>query len=166
MISRHSGYVHVSELQYYLHDADQSPYPPYGEDTGLATLGRGGGITISCGTNTGNIHCTVELYDDEPPLSMAEWDEIVDVDYRTEVGDTRLHTFGGRPAEGFPVLSHTGPGDYRIRFRARNRDDPANKNPYTSVEEHHISVWPGSVGHLLVHKATDEFGERMRGSSG
>lgn len=160
---RYSGTVHVYEGQYYLWDGDQSPYPPYREPpTGLVALAVGGGISVSSATNTGHVRLAIELRTDEPPVPSDDWDEIVDVSHVSVVGDTRLYAWGGAPTPDLPSLSHAGPGEYRLRFHARHRDDPRNASPFTTVEEHEITVWPAPAGPTVVHKATDAFGAGLR----
>lgn len=160
---RYSGTVHVHEGQYYISDGDQSPYPPYREPpTGLVALAVGGGLRISSGTNTGRVQLVIDLRTDEPAVPLADWDEIVDVSYTSVTGNTRLYTFGGAPTPELPLLSHAGPGEYRLRFHARHRDDPRNASPLTTVEEHEITVWPGPAGPTVIHKATDAYGVGLR----
>lgn len=162
---RYSGQVHVYEFQYYLRDSRQAPFPPYRENTtGLVKLAADGGIHVIAGTSTGNIQLSVEL-SSMPPATVAgeDWDEIVEVSYHSAVGDARVHGVCGLPLDpGLPVLSFLGPGNYRIRVHALGRDDPRNQNPFTTVERHHLVVWPGPIAGTVIYQARDEFGRCWR----
>jgi hypothetical protein len=165
IMCRYSGQVQVYEFQYYLRDSRQAPRPPYRENTtGLVKLAADGGIHVIAGTSTGSIQLTIELHSMPPAtVDWEDWEEIVEVSYHTAVGDTQARgSCGLAPDPGLPVLSFLGPGNYRIRVHALGRDDPRNQNPFTTVERHHLAVWPGPMAKTVIHQATDEFGRCWR----
>ena len=162
-MTRYSVSVHVGENQYYIHDENQIGEEKFRPDhNGVVRITEQGGLHVIAGTNTGSIRVTVDLLDEEPDLTLDDWDEVVDVGYRATTDNARLASYPGAPVHGLPALSHAGHGSYRVRFHMRGRDDPRNENPFTVVEEHRIAVWPSPWRSTKIHKATDDTGRRYR----
>ncbi|MEN3611659.1 hypothetical protein AAH979_19130 [Plantactinospora sp. ZYX-F-223] len=162
-MTRYDGKIHVYEHQYYLHDSVQTATPPYRlDDTGLARFAEDGGIQVISGANTGSLAMSVDLVEAAPPVPFDDWDEIVEVSYATTTGDAQLLGWPATPQRWLPAISHAGPGSYRLRFHARDRDDPRNARPFEIVEAHHLAVWPGPPAPTVAHKYTDATGRYWR----
>jgi hypothetical protein len=142
------------------------------EQTGLRGLGLSdytgtnglvfaadGCVVLLTGINLGLVTVTADFRQDEPPLDLEAWDEVVDVSARFLNGPATFESpdvLGGRPE--YPRLP---PGSYRLRVHARNRD-AAHAAVYAleePIEEFMISAWPAPPAPEVRHKQTDNVGK-------
>ncbi|WP_322759028.1 hypothetical protein [Frankia sp. Cr2] len=165
-----SDSLHVFYGQYYLCDArvipDQETLLKVHDENSLIKAGPGH-LVVLCGTHTGNVRLTVILCPAEPALGLDAWDAVVDLSHYSAEGDTWLTEWGGEPRWDAGLLSHTGPGWYRLRLEVRGRDEAMKFNTVLGepVEEHAISIWPAPPAPEQVHKMADDFGRRHWDSS-
>ncbi|RRR82655.1 hypothetical protein EHS43_16310 [Streptomyces sp. RP5T] len=64
--------------------------------------------------------------------------------------------------EELPVLSFTGPGDYRLRVHARGRDTAIDQAPDQITEWYLIQAWPAAAQPARVLRQTDSYGASVR----
>jgi hypothetical protein len=89
------------------------------------------------------------------------WDEIVEVSLTSGDGQIEVQTMSATP--DLPYLTPCGPGDYRFRVHARNRDISYQQGADgEAVEEHLIQVWPAPLAPEIAHKHSDALGARLR----
>jgi hypothetical protein len=95
----------------------------------------------------------VELLDVEPTdVVDDEWQDAVEFSLTTTDGDIRLMP----PMDGpkGPNLAARGPGCYRMRLSATDRDEVDSKK---SRERHRLEVWPAPEGAPIAIKCTSAF---------
>jgi hypothetical protein len=94
----------------------------------------------------------VERLDRAPADDFDDWQDAVEFSLHTE--DARLHLVPLFGAARRPNLATAGPGDYRLRLSARDRDAA----PGRSVKElHRLQVWPAPHAEPVLIKSTSEF---------
>jgi hypothetical protein len=132
--------------------------------TGLVGVHAGLAMVLT-GTQFGDIAVRVQSGGSDPGLDVAGWDEVVEVTLIVDAGDSELGVTGtdGGPDELLALTA--GPGSYRVRLHARGRDIGADLDVVEGepVEEHLLQIWPAPAAGIVVHKATDEFGQALRG---
>jgi hypothetical protein len=139
------------------------PEPPYSwHENGLIVVQSGVSV-INTGIHTGNVHVSVSLHDQPPPVDVEEWEEVVEVSLSSQLGEVRVCGMGGGLPEGLPVLTYDGSGDYRIRVHAKGRDTAVDMSTMDPVEDYLISVWKAPRAPQTVHRATDQYGATLRG---
>jgi hypothetical protein len=125
-----------------------------------ATLGR---AVVLVGTSIGPVNLTVELCEEAPePVDFNDWEEIVDISLESYEGHLVARGIMDNPPQGLPELSSTGPGMYRLRVRARGRDNAVDLAVHEPVEDYKISIWPAPEAPEVVHKQTDKYGADIR----
>jgi hypothetical protein len=133
---------------------------------GLVDVHRVGLATVACGVHTGYVSVRVELYDDEPSESVGEWDDVVEVSLTAPRGQLRVVGLMSEASQKLPVVSHRGPGDYRLRIHARGRDEAAyqaiSDESSGSTERLLVQSWPRGEAPQQVHNATDRYGAELR----
>ncbi|MBL7498732.1 hypothetical protein I6A84_04515 [Frankia sp. CNm7] len=112
-----------------------------------------GWVYVRCATHTGVLRITIDL---EPPAPIPDtdgWEAVVDVSYRSITGNTHLRDWEYTPRTDAGVLSHAGPGWYRIRIKTRGWDAGRALNvAFEPVEEHHLTLWPAPPHPEVIHK--------------
>lgn len=117
---------------------------------------------IWTGTHVGKVGVTVEWRQDEPELSLDEWDEVAETAMPFEHGTAMI--FGSVPEESTTVPPLPA-GSYRLRIHTRGRDVGHEKWIVEAepVEEHLVIAWPVKhLGESMRHKSTDVFGAMVR----
>ncbi|WP_372659876.1 hypothetical protein [Amycolatopsis kentuckyensis] len=136
------------------------------KSNGLIDVHRIGLATVACGVHTGYVSVRVELHDDEPPVSVDEWDDVVEVSLTAPRGQLRIVGLMSDISHELPVMSHRGPGNYRLRVHARGRDEAAypTVSDGSSVPPEILLVqsWPHGASAQHVHKTTDRYGAELR----
>ncbi len=115
--------LHVRHRQAYL--VDDEATGPHGlpdddpaHPVGIIRVEEGAAFLIT-GADTGTVGFTVAVADRDPGPE-DEFEDIVEVNFRSAVGRVALHEWGG-PAYELPPLP-AGPGWYRLRYpRSRRR---------------------------------------------
>jgi hypothetical protein len=115
-----------------------------------------GGAVIRTGVDSGEVRIVLGVEESEPPPEEFTqiWDEIVDISWRAEVG-------GASVGDGPHLRRATPPwpGDYRLRVRARGRDETQDRG----AEWYELTVWKAPWAPEVVHLRTDRLGHRLRG---
>ncbi|MEV6871669.1 hypothetical protein [Amycolatopsis sp. NPDC051128] len=160
--------VHVSyhQLQIVERDVIDDGDALSWRSNGLVDVHRTGLATVACGTHTGYVSVRVELYDDEPSVSVSEWDDVVEVSLAAPRGQLRIVGLMSDVSDELPMISHRGPGEYRLRIHARDRDKAA----YPTVGDELsrpaelllVQCWPQGEAPQRVHKTTDRYGAELR----
>ncbi|MDJ1137009.1 hypothetical protein [Streptomyces iconiensis] len=123
-----------------------------GQRAGLCGAAVPGHLFLLTGTHTGSVPLTVELHDAEPPLDAGDWEEIVEVSFRTGPEDTELIEWdGGGQDLGLPQ------GEYRVRYHCRGMDearDGVRSAGEPVVDEYLLRFWPGPAERDRVVKET------------
>jgi hypothetical protein len=99
-------------------------------------------------------------------LQIVERDVIVEVSLAAPRGHVRVVGLMSDVSDDLPVVSHHGPGEYRLRIHARGRDKAAypTVNDKTSgpIERLLVQSWPRAGAAQRVHKTTDRYGAELR----
>jgi hypothetical protein len=126
-------------------------------------------ISVYTGLHTGDISLTLETWQDEPPLDLDAWEEVVEVSFTSTTGDAKVvDEWTDSPVPIDLNLAFAGPGEYRLRAHARGRDLGRDEDTQsaddgdTLVEHHLLQAWPASPGSELILKATDDVGAEAR----
>jgi hypothetical protein len=156
----------VDHTQFMVVEGDDFPAP--NSINGLVKAGRAG-ANIATGVHTGWVLVSVDAR--TVPPSEAElwawdldpWEEVVEVDLRSENGGMRVMSLGLDVSEEL-VLTAAGPGLYRMRVHARGRDTNPDGVAEEPVEHYHLATWPAKhagVGEIVL-KLTDRIGLERR----
>jgi hypothetical protein len=154
--------ITVANSQYWIIDRDLEPdieSVTYRDFNGLISAHASFAVVMT-GTQFGLVQLTIASLNDEPRLSIDDWDDVVEISLTfEELG--AVTTDNGLGLEQAPYLP---PGDYRIRVHARGRDlghDQADvwNSP---IEEHLIQAWPGPKDREICHKLSDAYGASIR----
>lgn len=122
-----------------------------------------GRAVILAGIHTGKVNVTVEFFEEDPGAPEVDrWDEVVDVTLESFNGQLVLHGLMSDVPDGVPVLSHKGPGTYRLRVHARGRDQATGFTPDEPVEDYKLNIWPAPPMPEAVHKQSDDYGSEVR----
>lgn len=147
-------------------------------DNGLVEADPAGeGLRILCGQEIGTVGVSAELWDGEPPLEAAAWQDVAEVsvawrsafmDFATnwqesddEASRLPLGTGAGSGAGAGAGVA----GTYRVRVHGRNRDGGYPRADGAPREEYHVQVWraaPGEPALPALLKATSATGARWR----
>ncbi len=139
--------LHVDYRQYALRDGSILPPIPDAHNKiirgNTLVTGGDGYVFFLAGTYIGNICVMISLCENEPLLSLDDWEAIVEVSYHSPEGKTYLCDGEFSPRQDVGNIAHAGPGWYRIRIQTRGRAEGRRLDvPKEPVEEHVISVWP------------------------
>ncbi|ROO52867.1 hypothetical protein EDC02_7814 [Micromonospora sp. Llam0] len=157
--------VYVTDHSFGVFDTDEMPIEAVDWTTGL--LGPlAAGAMIYTGVDRGPVHVSVDVRTEPPDEVVTDgWDDIVEATVNAPHGQLRVHSLEYGPTDRpppLPILSPAGPGSYRIRVHARDRDlhyDLACTEP---TERYLLTVWPAPPLPPLVIRATDRCGYGMR----
>lgn len=125
-----------------------------------ATLGR---AVVLVGISIGPVHLTVELCQESPePVDFNNRDEIVDISMGSCEGHLVACGIMDNPPQGLPELPPADLCMYRLRIRARDRDNAIDVAVDEPVEDCKISIWPAPLAPEFVLKQTDNCGANTR----
>jgi hypothetical protein len=156
------GFVFVQYHQFQINDEDGPAGPDLPREHNGLVVVQDGIATVHTGIHTGDVDVTVTLHTGAPQPGNAEWDEIVEVSLHSVSGELMVRGLMDAPDEEFPVLSFTGPGDYRLRIHARGRDTAIDLAPDEITEWYLIQVWPAPSQSATVLRQTDTYGASVR----
>ncbi|MFD0967467.1 hypothetical protein [Plantactinospora endophytica] len=147
-----AGVVRVARFFFALTDPDPPPrwhWQANTRDNGLVGV-TDGALLVRTGCRSGWVDLTVELRVERPAAATSGWDEVVEVSYRSAVGQSHVRSARGGGTD-FPRISFRGPGNYRIRVHARGRHGPAGRTLAgrtvdDRAEEYLCQVWPAPAG--------------------
>lgn len=151
-----AGSVPVSEHRFALLEGDRFPEVVDFGENGLVTVIDGGAV-IRTGSADGPVRVVLTVLEGPPPPAEPEWDEVVEVSWRATVGAASV--IGPKAPGDQHLLQETPPwpGDYRLRVKARGRDDTEDDEGYELV------VWAAPAAPEVVHRRTDRLGYQLRG---
>lgn len=112
---------------------------------GLVSVWPGGAIVMT-GAKVGNARVTFDVGDGpEPPAGEDAWDETAEVVYESPTGEVRVVEMWSTPESPTRVGLPHGPGRYRMRVDARDRETARDVAGADHVEEFRISFrWLGA----------------------
>lgn len=116
-----------------------------------------GFAAVNTGIAMGDVRLTIEIHQQSPPVSAAEWEEVVEVTVEATAGRVVVTALDDM-APLYPILTPQGPGYYRVRVHARGRDNAIDLVVEAPVEDYLIQVWPASPSPQKIHKQTDRYG--------
>lgn len=136
------------------------PLGAYQGTNGLVFAGDGYAVFLT-GIHMGQVTVTVDFRQDEPPLDLDAWEEVVDVSVRFLNGPA---TFTSPDPSGWLSEPRLPRGSYRLRVHARKRDTAhqAGDSFEEPIEEFLISAWPAPTTPEVRHKLTDGIGQVYR----
>jgi len=165
MVMRESATVHVSDHAFGAFDQYEIPIQTADWSNGLV-VAMSSGAMVYTGIDRGNVRVTVELRDDEPSdIDPGPWDDIVEASVQSPHGELRVHLLEYGPVDlppPLPLLSHHGPGPYRLRAYVRGRDLHFDAVREESEEDYLLLVWPADPRPALIIRATDHCGYGLR----
>jgi hypothetical protein len=161
-VERGSGRVPVQYHQFNISDEDG----PTGADleaghNGLVQVTDGVTVVLT-GIHTGEVDVTVTLHETEPAPGTDDWQEIVEISACSTSGDLMVRGLMDDLDEELPVLSFSGPGDYRLRIHARGRDTAVDLAPDEVTEWYLIQAWPTPAAPVAVLRQNDGYGASVR----
>ncbi|WP_217241904.1 hypothetical protein [Streptomyces sp. AC555_RSS877] len=113
---RGNGPVPVQYHQFNISDEDGPTGPDlHPEHNGLVQVTDGVTIVLA-GIHTGDVDVTVTLHETEPTPDSGDWQEVVEISAHSTSGDLMVRGLMDDLDEELPVLSSSGPGDYRLRI--------------------------------------------------
>lgn len=131
------------------------------EHNGLVQVTDGVTIVLT-GIHTGDVDVTVTLHEAEPALDSGGWQECVEISAHSASGDLMVRGLMDDLDEELPVLSFSGPGDYRLRVHARGRDTAVDLAPDEVTEWYLVQAWPAPVQPARVLSQSDAYGASVR----
>lgn len=158
--------VRVSEHGFGLFDRGEVPMIPGNFTNGLLRPLPAGALLYT-GISVGSVLVAASNSVERPDFSgLEDWDDVVEVSVRSEYGQIRIDSYEDGPVDDLPVLSSRGPGWYRIRAHARNRDEHYDAVNDDGGESYLFLCWP-EEGHSpeVVLRATDNCGRQLRMAS-
>lgn len=158
--------------QFWIFETELLPDPDtWDPSNGLAVTAEHGAVILTS-EYMGDVQVTVDARQERPaeaddPNGLCDgrnWDDIVEISVTCVTGPMRV-----LPVEGdvdLPRLDTRGPGGYRLRIHARNRDVPIldDEGLESSTDEYLIVSWPAPSGHSLSIRLTDQRGIGTRWS--
>jgi hypothetical protein len=118
-----------------------------------------GGVVVRTGSSGSHQRMTIEVLAEPPAeVDLTGWDEVVDISWAAAEGGARIS--GTEDQQPRHTRHHTWesppwPGDYRLRVKARDRDE--------ADDNYHLIMWQAPAETEVVHKKTDRLGHRLRG---
>ncbi|MBB5957425.1 hypothetical protein FHS29_004020 [Saccharothrix tamanrassetensis] len=128
---------------------------------GLVAAQRGAAVVLAS-IHTGYVDLSVDLHDHAPEPDTAPWDDVVEISLDAPHGEVRAAGLMSNPPQGLPVLTHAGPGTYRVRVHVRGRDTAVDQVATDPVEFYRLSLWPAPAAPTVIHKQTDHYGATLR----
>jgi len=151
--------VHVSNAFFELldYDGDTSILADAYTPNGLVALGSSGGIILT-GQTDGPVQVTVELYSQTPPVTLADWGDVVETTQHTDSGQVSVCvTITGDNAPDLPPLRTEPDSWFGLRVHARGRSIGREYvvAPPDVVESYLLQMWPvdGPTTEIVHRKA-------------
>lgn len=154
--------VHVDYWFFQLQDAGEfiqpAPFGPNGLVNASPTM-----VYIYAGMKFGLVAVSVDIRDEAPRGNdLDAWDDVVEISVHVNQ-ELQLLTWDNLPpTPEVPVLTPHGPGDYRLRVHARNRDLGEIRPPDAAPDEFLLVIWPAPPAPEIAYKLTDQTGARYR----
>jgi hypothetical protein len=152
----------VDYHMFYLRDVGVDSPPPPLPSNGLISCAPGL-CAIFTGASSGHVMVEVDPRETPPPPpgDSDYWDEIVETSVYSPAGQLKVACLMA-DAPDFPLLTTTGPGDYRIRASAKGRDIKPDGVAFEPIEEYYIVVWPQYPAEdEVVYRHHDRYGKQF-----
>lgn len=138
---------------YLLAEADVGTFPSYADDEVIKPHGliasSGHGVCVTAGITMGPIFLTVELVDGPPDAvdDRRQWTAVSELSFEAANEHAWLFTFDGPTVAPYlePFALQTGPGWYRIRAHAWDRELDFDGCVDTPREYHLLQIWPATA---------------------
>ncbi|MFF3113580.1 hypothetical protein ACFVSN_30850 [Kitasatospora sp. NPDC057904] len=138
---------------------------PDSAPNGLVAANHSGCLVLS-GLHTGTIMVSVEPLDAEPGAADDVWEEVAEVSVLSRSGTLQAWSLDYGPLEGAPALTSAGPGTYRLRVHARQRDIGHATDTLLDDDPcdfYLLQCWPAPPAPEKIIRQTDNFGAEWRG---
>lgn len=156
--------------QFWIHEPELTPEADTGDrSNGLVVTAEHGAVVLTS-EFMGRVAVEVDAHEVRPaeaddPYGLTggqDWDDIVEVSLRCRVGPLQVLPLDDEA--DLPRLDAAGPGDYRLRVHARNRDVPGTDadGSETSTDEYRLVCWPEPPWGVLAIRLTDRRGADVR----
>ncbi|GAA2975140.1 hypothetical protein [Actinokineospora diospyrosa] len=126
-----------------------------GQVNGLCGAAEPGTLFLITGLHTGEVHLTVELHDEQVPVT-DEWEEVVEVSFRPETESVHLVQWAGEASWPLPLPQV----DYRVRYCASGMDAASDQDSRLDDEprfdRYLLQFWPGPPAPDVVVRETSE----------
>ncbi|MGW1544356.1 hypothetical protein ACWCPM_29690 [Streptomyces sp. NPDC002309] len=161
-VERSGRPVPVQYHQFHISDEDNPTGPELSyKHNGLVQV-MDGVIIVLTGIHTGDVKVGVTLHETEPAPDGGDWQEVVEISARSASGDLMVRGLMDDLDEELPVLSFTGPGDYRLRVHALGRDIAVDLAPDEVTEWYLVQAWPAPTAAVTVLRQSDGHGASLR----
>jgi hypothetical protein len=113
-------------------------------------------------TRGGPLVVLLEAWASQPPLDLADWDDVAEAEVTSATGLVELAAPLEGPTPYTPNLVD-GPGTFRLRVSVRGREQAFSGS---GPEVHRLQCWPAEDSHLaepVCHQLIDSVGARLRG---
>lgn len=156
--------------QFWVHEVELLPeVDTWAGSNGLVLTAEHGAVVLTS-EFMGLVDVVVDVHETRPagaddPYGLTggqDWDDIVEVSVHSVVGPLLV-----RPLDGeadLPRLDAAGPGEYRLRVHARNRDLPGTdaEGLESSTDEYRLVCWPEPAWGTFPIRLTDRRGADLR----
>jgi hypothetical protein len=161
--------------QFWIYEPERLPdADTWDQSSGLVVTAEHG-LVVLTSEYPGQITVTVDARDARPPQADApdglggdrDWDDIVEASVVCHTGPLRVAPIDDADwVDDLPRLDTVGPGPYRVRVHARNRDvaGPDPDGFGSATDEYLIVSWPEPDQPPLLIKLTDRRGFSTRAS--
>ena len=121
---------------------------------------------IETGVAYGPVNISVVHHHSRPEASTSDWEDVAELSILTETYPIILGVEDGvgldEPPPQEARLDFLGPGWYRIRVHARNRDAAHDLIVESPVEDYLIEVWPAPPAQAMTLKVASEYGRILQ----
>lgn len=120
---------------------------------------------IETGVAGGPVTISVVHYDSEPEANTSDWEDVAELSILAETYPIIPGVEEGVGLDEPPPdarLDFLGPGWYRIRIHARNRDAAHDLIVESPVEDYLIEVWPAPPAQAMTLKVASEYGRILQ----
>jgi hypothetical protein len=112
-------------------------------------------LMVTPGIASGVVHVEVEVLEEEPARSWADWDDVSEASVDGTRDARLVWIISGDDTFGAVVSQESGP--VRVRVLGRGRAANYDGVDWEPLEEYLLQVWPAEYGPLVTLKATTDY---------
>jgi hypothetical protein len=128
---------------------------------GLLTSLGPHGVAVFTGLQSGRLRVSAGVLTGPPGEVEPGWDVVAETDLDCPEGTISVLDWGGPSHDELGELAAAGPGHYRVRVHARNRQQVSQRQ---SAEEHLLLTWPAAEpAEARLLTPMDAYGRQVNG---
>ncbi|WP_285631848.1 hypothetical protein [Lentzea sp. NBRC 102530] len=145
---------------YFMIEGVENPWPPRPWPGEIVSASAGAlRFQLPDGARTATL--TVETFARPPGCVAEDFDDVVEVGYRSRTGEHRLLDWAHRPVCDLgPLLA--GPGGYRVRYHVREVRFPRGAELRPPGVDVLLRIWPAAPGEPVAVKITSDWARCWR----